>query len=110
MLLDVGLDNDSISIDIGNPFQADVDALAVKIGEFAASKDAALNGADIKGLIPRMIRGVAGCESGCPANALSLVQQGFAGFELRYIEGGILSAKTVVGGGKILLIKMFPDF
>lgn len=110
MLLDVNLDNESVSLDIENPFNPDLDAIMVKIEGLAASKKIALNGTDIKGLIPKMIRGIAGCKSGCPANALSFVEQGFKNFELKYIEGGILLAKASIENGKLLQIKMFPDF
>jgi hypothetical protein len=69
-----------------------------------------LNVFDIKGLLPKMVRGIAGCEGGCPANALELVSSGFKNFDLAYIEGGILTAKAELENGKTLNLKMFPDF
>jgi hypothetical protein len=69
-----------------------------------------LNVFDIKGLLPKMVRGIAGCEDGCPANALELVSSGFKNFDLAYIEGGILTAKAELENGKTLNLKMFPDF
>lgn len=110
MELDVSLDNESISIPIDNPFQIDADSMAQRIEAFLAEKNEALNGIDVRGLIPKMVRGIAGCEGGCPANARSLVSQGYKNFALDYIEGGILSAKVVTGGGKTLQLKMFPEF
>lgn len=110
MELDISMDNDSLSIPINNPFRLDVDSIAEKIEAFASSKGVRLNGLDIKGLLPRMVRGIAGCEGGCPANALELVGIGFKNFELAYIEGGILTAKVVLENGKVLYFKMFPDF
>jgi hypothetical protein len=110
MELDVSIDKDSISIPINNPFRLDVDAIAEKIEGFVSSKGLRLNGLDIKGLLPRMVRGIAGCEGGCPANALELVSSGFKNFDLAYIEGGILTAKAELENGKVLYLKMFPDF
>ena len=110
MLLDVILDNDSLTITIDNPFHPVMDSVMGKIEEFAASKNAALNGTDVRGLIPEMIRGIAGCEGGCPANARSLVERGYGNFDLKYIEGGILSAQVGLEGANILRLKMFPEF
>jgi hypothetical protein len=87
-----------------------MDAVMEKLARFTASKNVSLNGIDVRGLIPKMIRGVSGCEGGCPANAKNLVEQGFRNFTLKYIEGGILSAEAVTPGGKILRLKMFPEF
>ncbi len=110
MEIDVSMENDSLSIPVENPFHLDLDAIMWKIDHFVSSKGAGLNGLDIKGLLPGMVRGVAGCEEGCPANALDFVDSGFKDFALSYIEGGILSAKAVMENGKELAIKMFPDF
>lgn len=110
MELDVSIDEDSIAIPISNPFRLDVDAIAEKIEDFASSKGLKLNGFDVKGLLPKMVRGIAGCEGGCPANALELVNSGFKNFNLAYIEGGILTAKAEMENGKVLNLKMFPDF
>ncbi len=110
MELDVSIDKDSISITISNPFQLDVDAIAEKIEGFVFSKGLSLDGFDIKGLLPKMVRGIAGCEDGCPANALELVSRGFKNFDLAYVEGGILTAKADLENGKVLNLKMFPDF
>ena len=57
-----------------------------------------------------MVRGIAGCERGCPADAKEFVRRGFKEFSLAYVEGGILTAKAVIGNNKELSIKMFPDF
>ncbi len=110
MLLDVTLDNDSVTITIDNPFHFNMDSVMGKIEGFTASKNTALNGIDVRGLIPKMIRGITGCEGGCPANAKNLVERGFKNFELKYIEGGILSAKASIPNGKTLRLKMFPEF
>ncbi|MBF0329541.1 MAG: hypothetical protein HQL10_10330 [Nitrospirae bacterium] len=110
MVLDAIIEKESLSIEITDPFKADIEAITKKIENFAASKKTDVAGCDIRGLIPKMIRGIAGCESGCPANAKSLVENGFANFELKYIEGGILAAKASIEGGKTLQLKMFPDF
>ena len=110
MLIDVSLDSSSFSLPVENPHHLDINEVMRKIDDFVSLKGMTLNGLDIQGLLPRMIRRIAGCESGCPANALDLVSAGFANFDLKYIEGGILSAKAVTGEGRQLSIKMFPDF
>lgn len=110
MELDVSFDNESLSIPIKNPFRVDQDDVIEKITGFLSAKGINAENLDIRGLLPKMIKGIAGCESGCPANAKSLVSRGFDNFELSYIEGGILSAKTVAENGKELFLKMFPDF
>jgi hypothetical protein len=110
MLLDVIIDKDSLPIQIPDPFHPDLDGIVGSIDRFAASKGADLAGLDFRRLIPEMIRGIAGCEKGCPANAKSLVAKGFQRFDLEYIEGGILSAHASAGGNQSFYLKMFPDF
>lgn len=110
MELDIKIENDSLSIPIKNPFQLDIEGIVDKIENFLSSKGTSLEGLDIKGLLPKMVRGIAGCEGGCPANAKELVERGFKNFKLCYIEGGILSAKALTGDGKELILKMFPEF
>jgi hypothetical protein len=110
VLLDVMVDKDSLSIPIEDPFRLDVDEVVGRISGFTSSKGIKTDGLDLKGLIPKMIKGIAGCEHGCPADAKGLVSRGFRDFELQYIEGGILSARTSTGNGTFLYLKMFPDF
>ena len=69
-----------------------------------------MNGMDVRGLLPRMVKGIAGCEGGCPADAKDLVSRGFQRFEMEYIEGGILSAKAKDLNGRLIHFKMFPEF
>ncbi len=109
MELTVTIDNDSISIPMPNPFKVDLQTVEGKIKDFIKSKDIEYDKIDINGLISRMIRGVAGCEKGCPANALDLVQRGFKGFKLSYVDGGILTA-SLEDSGKTIYFRMFPDF
>jgi hypothetical protein len=110
MTLDVIIDKDSMSIEIADPFHLDLDGIVGKMDQFSSTKGISIAGLDIRGLVPAMIKGIAGCERGCPADAKGLVSNGFKGFELEYIEGGILSARTSVGDGKFFCLKMFPDF
>lgn len=110
MELAVSIGNDSLSIPIANPFHIDLETIMLKIEDLASSNGTKLNGLDVKGLIPKMVRGIAGCESGCPADAKGLVSAGFWNFKLEYIEGGILTAKAATRNGKELSLKMFPDF
>ncbi|MBI4689228.1 MAG: hypothetical protein HY754_03010 [Nitrospirae bacterium] len=110
MELDVKIDNDSLLIPINNPFSLDLEITVKQIEGFASSKGIELHDLNIKGLIPKMIRGIAGCEQGCPSDAKSLTTRGFKGFDLEYVEGGILTAKAEPVNGRTLYLKMFPDF
>jgi len=110
MTLDVIIDDNSTTVEIGNPYKYDLNAVVSQISRFASSKGADISRLDVGSLIPQMIRGVAGCEHGCPSNAKDLVSRGFGNFDLQYIEGGILSARAPIGTGKFLSLKMFPDF
>jgi hypothetical protein len=110
MELDVRIDKDSISISIDNPFRLDLDSLVGRIEQFLTAKGQELNGLDVRGLLPRMVKGIAGCEAGCPADAKIVVKKGHQNFKLDYIEGGILSATAEIGQGKTLSLKLFPDF
>lgn len=110
MEMDVRVDKESVSIPIEDPFRIDLESLVKRIEAFVAAKGAAVNGMDLRGLLPRMIKGIAGCEAGCPSDAKGFVSRGFKDFSLEYIEGGILSATARTGNGKTLCIKLFPDF
>jgi hypothetical protein len=110
MELDVRIDKESLSITIDNPFHLDMDFIIGKIVQFLAERGVELNGLDVRGLLPRMVKGIAGCEAGCPSNAKSVVQKGHQNFKLEYIEGGILSATAQIGQGKTFTLKLFPDF
>jgi hypothetical protein len=110
VVLDVIVNDASVSFEIDAPFQADTEVLSAKIERFASSKGADIRGLDVRGLIPKMIRGIAGCEHGCPANAHDLVSRGYKGFDMQYVEGGILTARKMTAEGTVLSLKMFPDF
>ncbi len=110
MVIDVNLNQESTSIEIPDPFHPDLDDVIGRIDRFVSSKGADTSGLDLKRLIPKMIRGIVGCEQGCPANAKGLVSNGFKGFELQYIEGGILLARTSLSDGSLFGLKMFPEF
>jgi len=110
MEIEVLIDNDSLPINVVDPHKIDHEAVNRRIHGFlqqAGIHDvSALN---IPLLLPKMVRGVAGCEAGCPANAQSLVREGVDGYTLAYVEGGVLTARRPVGERK-LEIKIFPDF
>jgi len=108
--LDIKIGSDSLSIPISNPFKLELDSMMYKIMDFASSRGINLDNLDIRDLIPKMVKGIAGCERGCPADAKGLVSRGVTDFELEYIEGGILSAKAKTADGKAIFFKMFPDF
>jgi hypothetical protein len=110
MVLDVSIDDASVSLQIDAPFQTDIDVLYPQIERFASSKGAAITALDVKGLIPKMIRGIAGCERGCPANARDLVSRGYKGFDMQYVDGGILTARIMTPEGRVLSLRIFPDF
>ncbi|MDH4162248.1 MAG: hypothetical protein OEW15_06100 [Nitrospirota bacterium] len=110
MELDVRINDKSTSIIIGDPYRPDVEGITRRISEMAAAGGIRLNDLDVRGLLPQMVRGVAGCEEGCPANAKDLVEKGYGPFELEYIEGGILTAQARTKEGLTLLLKLFPDF
>ncbi len=110
MELDVSDGSKSLSIPIENPFQLDIDATVSKIESFLSAQGASASGMDLRGLLPKMVKGIAGCEGGCPADAKSFVSRGFKNFKLAYIEGGILEARVVTENGKNIAFKMFPDF
>jgi hypothetical protein len=110
MLLDVSIGKDSLSVEIRDPFHMDLESVLGKIEGFLAERQDTGEGLDIGGLLSRMIRGIAGCEGGCPADAKSLVSRGFDRFDLEYVEGGILTAKAITKKGTALFLRMFPEF
>jgi hypothetical protein len=110
MELDIRMEKDSLSITIEDPFRIDLDALVGKIDDFLAPKGVKMDNLDVRGLLPRMVKGIAGCEAGCPSDAKSVVRKGHHNFKLEYIEGGILSATAQLGQGKTISLKLFPDF
>jgi len=110
MLLDVTINGESIDIEIPEPFRLDIEGIYVRMEGFASERGVKLEGTEVKELIPKMVRGIAGCENGCPADAKGIASRGHAAFELEYVEGGILTAQTRLGDGASLVLKMFPDF
>ncbi len=110
MELDVRFDKEGISIPIEDPYHLNIDAIVGRIDRLLSGQGAQTNGLDIRGLLPRMVKGIAGCEAGCPANAKSLVEQGYGNFSLQYVEGGILTATVKTAEGRNLSLKLFPDF
>ena len=110
MLLDLKVAGKSLSIKIENPRRPDLGSIFSDMDLFIEANTIDMAGQDLKGLVPRMIRGVAGCESGCPADAKDLVTRGYGGAELEYVEGGILSARLKLNDGRFVSLKLFPDF
>jgi hypothetical protein len=110
MELDVRIGKEAISITIDNPFRLDLDAIIGRMDQLLSSQGTKLNGLDVRALLPLMVKGIAGCEAGCPANAKSLVERGYQNFALEYVEGGILTATAKTIDGKTLSLKLFPDF
>jgi hypothetical protein len=110
MEIDVSIDGKSLTIDIENPYKADLPHVVKEISAFGGTMDAELSNLDLRGLLARMIKGVAGCEHGCPANAKTLVYHGYGQFKLNYVEGGILSASCELKDKKSIELKVFPGF
>ncbi len=110
MDLDVSIDKESLSINIENPHRFDTAQVTGQIVDFGEKLGVDLALLEIEKLVPRMIRGVAGCEGGCPADAKSLVREGFGDFDISYVEGGILTAQQSLGNGIAIVVKIFPDF
>ncbi len=110
MDIDVNISNKSLTINIENPHRFDLNQVTERIRDFGKMSGCNLSDIDLEGLIHRMIRGVAGCEAGCPSDAKGLIREGFNGFNLSYIEGGILSAEARLKDGQTLTLKVFPEF
>jgi hypothetical protein len=110
MELDVRVGSKSLAIPIADPFRLDLESMVSQIESFCAAQDAVSNGLDFRALLPKMVKGIAGCEGGCPADAQRFVARGFTNFKLAYIEGGILQAQAKTENGKDLALRMFPDF
>lgn len=110
MNIGISIDKKSLAIDVENPYKFDLTPFMKSILDLGVESGVDLALLKIEKLILRMIHGVAGCENGCPSDAKSLVRQGFDGFSISYIEGGILSAVHRFKNGKSFSIKLFPDF
>ena len=110
MDIDVSINNESMTISIEDPHKYNPSKETIGIINFGQKCGVDVSHLEIESLIPRMIRGVAGCEGGCPSDAKSLIRQGFGDFKLSYIEGGILSADCSLEGGKSFSVKIFPEF
>ena len=110
MELDVKIAGNSLSIPIPDPFRLDLESAVARIESFLAAQGTSAAGLDFRGLLPKLIKGIAGCEGGCPADAQRFVSRGFTNFTLAYIEGGILQAQAKTENGKDLSLRMFPDF
>jgi hypothetical protein len=93
MELDIRIDSESMSINIENPYRFDVAQEMQGISDFGSKFGVDIASLQIEKLIPRMLKGVAGCEA-----------------ELSYVEGGILTAIHKLGNGKSIEVKVFPDF
>jgi len=110
MDIDISVGNESLSFNIDNPRRFNIRDVMNDVLSFGNNEGVDFNQLDVERLIPRMIRGVAGCEAGCPSDAHSVVREGFGSFKLEYVEGGILTATQVLENNKTLQIKIFPDF
>jgi len=110
MDIDVSINGKSHGIHVENPHRFDVNGSMNDILDFGREHDADLATYELERLIPLMIQGVAGCEAGCPSDAMGVARRGFGDFRIEYIEGGILTARQNLESGKPLEIKIFPDF
>lgn len=110
MDIDISIGKESLTINIENPHRLDLPRIMQDIVHFGTKKGIDITKLGIEHLIPRMIKGVAGCEGGCPSDAKGVVREGFRNFSLSYVEGGILKAVHSSGNGELLEIKVFPEF
>jgi hypothetical protein len=114
MDIEIKYGEESLHVEVSNPYKMDAVSVAKKMAGFLGNHGFDSSEIDqlyLPELLPKMVRGVAGCESGCPANAYSLVRSGFKSYKLEYIDGGILTAKNVLKNGQApVVIKIFPDF
>ena len=113
MDIEISFAGDALHLEVENPYKMNTGEVATKMSAFLKDKgvdDAHIKELFLSDLLPKMVRGVAGCEAGCPANAHMLVRTGFKDYSLQYIEGGILSAKQSPGSSQVVEIKVFPDF
>ena len=110
MELDISIGTKSLAITINDPFHLDMDSIMARIDSFLAAQEAVMEGLDIRELLPKLVKGIAGCEGGCPADAKNLVSRGYKNYRLEYVEGGILQAQVTSKNGKNISLKMFPDF
>ncbi|MBF0519779.1 MAG: hypothetical protein HQK92_08655 [Nitrospirae bacterium] len=110
MELDVTIGSNSLGIDIENPYKFDTRAATDKIVRFGQENGEDISALRIDTLITKMIKGVAGCEHGCPSDAKGFVSRGFGHFKLGYIDGGIISAVHELNNGRSITLKLFPGF
>ncbi|NOY64307.1 MAG: hypothetical protein GXO97_02755 [Nitrospirae bacterium] len=110
MEIEFEIQGNTFSKSTENPFSLDTRKLVEEFKNYLSDKNIDIEDIDLEGLIPRMIKGVFGCEEGCPADAKRLVAEGYDGFKLEYIEGGILKAEYDMGDSITLSVKVFPDF
>ncbi|KJU82189.1 hypothetical protein MBAV_005607 [Candidatus Magnetobacterium bavaricum] len=110
MEIDISIDKESMTLDVANPHDFDVNKATQEIVNFAKGIGVDVGGLNINYLLSRMIRGVAGCEHGCPADAKSLVRSGVGAFKLNYIDGGVLSAGCTIKDNRQLEVKVFPGY
>ena len=110
MDIDVHFMGNTLPIKVKDPHRMDTAAVVGDIAAFLNGDAGATDNLYLHDLLPRMVRGVVGCEGGCPSNAKGLVRAGFRDYHLDYVEGGILTAAREVAPGRRLEIKIFPEF
>jgi len=110
MDIEISVNGDSFSINVENPHRFNVSDRMEDIFDFGNTSGVDLSPYALDTLIPLMIRGVAGCEAGCPSDAMGVARRGFGDFKIEYIEGGILKAVQKLENGDPLEVKIFPDF
>jgi len=110
MDIDITYNGESLPIQLDNPYQMDTEKVVSRIAAFLKPLGAETDTLKLNELLPRMVRGIVGCERGCPADAQSFVRTGFHDYRLEDVEGGILTAFRDMEVGSRLEIRMFPEF
>ena len=110
MDIDVKYGEAKLPLVVEDPFRMDVEAVSATIENFLKPHGLPSSDLHLRELLPGMVRGICGCQNGCPADAQSFVRRGCRNYRLEYIEGGILKAVLDTRGGGPLEIRMFPEF
>ena len=90
MEISIGVGSDSISIVVENPFHIDLDSVVGQIEAFCSLKGAALNGVDVRGLIPKMIRVLQGAREDALLMQRSLSTEALRSLALPMLREGFL--------------------
>lgn len=110
MDIDVKYGEATLPLIVEDPFHMDLETVSATIENFLKPHGLRPSELHLRELLPGMVRGICGCQSGCPADAQGFVRRGCREYRLEYIEGGILKAVLDTPDDCPLEIRMFPEF